>query len=91
MSVKLTTDTQTNWTKLARQDDSEIDYSDAPAMPFELPNLRIRQVDGSIINIDDSIITIDTDILAWFKAHYVNYQDNINQLLRDYINHELAK
>lgn len=91
MSAKLTTDTQTDWNRLARQDDSEIDYSDAPAMPFELPKLRIRQPDDSIIKADDSVIVIDTDILAWFKSHCVNYQDSINQLLREYINHELAK
>ncbi len=91
MNVKNTTDTQTDWAKLARRDDSEIDYSDVPAMPSELRSLRIRQPDGRTVPINDSMIEIDADVLAWFKTHSVNYQDRINQLLRDYIKHELVR
>ncbi|SJM94472.1 conserved hypothetical protein [Crenothrix polyspora] len=91
MNVKHTTDTQTDWAKLARRDDNEIDYSDAPALSSELRSLRIRQPDGRTVLINNSTIEIDADVLAWFKTHSVNYQDHINQLLRNYIKHELVE
>ncbi|MFI3219634.1 MAG: DUF2281 domain-containing protein [Methylococcales bacterium] len=88
---KLTTDTQTDWAKLARRDDNEIDYSDAPTVPLESQTLRIRQPDGRIMPVKQSMIAIDEDIFMWFKNHDVNYQDRINQLLRDYIENDLVK
>jgi len=87
MNAKITTDTQTDWARLSRRDDSEIDYSDAPPMPLELPPLRVRQAENS----SDTAITLDADIIAWFKAHHSNYQESINQLLRDHIQHDLAR
>ena len=91
MNEKLTTDTQTDWAKLARRDDNEIDYSDASTVPLESQTLRIRQPDGRIIPVKNTMIAIDEDIFMWFKNHDANYQDRINQLLREYIKHDLVK
>jgi hypothetical protein len=46
MNVKSIIDTQTDWTRLARRDDPDIDYSDAPAMLSEPKQVRIRYPDG---------------------------------------------
>ncbi|ASF45819.1 hypothetical protein [Methylovulum psychrotolerans] len=43
--------TKTDWGRLARRDDKEIDYSDAPPMPFELPGLRIRHTNGQTVAV----------------------------------------
>jgi phosphoribosyl-AMP cyclohydrolase len=60
MNAKITTDTQTDRARLARRDDSEIDYSDAPPMPLELPPLRVRQAE----NPSDTAITPSMPILS---------------------------
>ncbi|MBT9097244.1 BrnA antitoxin family protein [Methylovulum psychrotolerans] len=91
MSAKITTDTQTDWARLARRDDSEIDYSDAPPMPLDLPSLRVRQPIKQEISGNGTAIIVDADIVTWFKTHNANYQDSINQLLREYMQHELAR
>ncbi len=92
MNEKLTTDTQTDWARLARRDDNEIDYSDAPTVPLASETLRIRQPDGRIIPVKQPMIAIDEELFMWFKNHDANYQDRINQLLRDYIiEYELVK
>ena len=83
MNAKTITDTQTDWKKLARRNDNEIDYSDAPPMPTEPLQLRIRYPNGKILPINTSAIEIDAEILMWFKTHQKNYQETINELLRD--------
>ena len=85
MSVKTTTDTQTDWNRLARQDDNEINYSDTPSLSQPRKDLKIRQPNDPTIFIKETNIEIDEEILAWFKSHKSNYKESINQLLRDYI------
>jgi uncharacterized protein (DUF4415 family) len=85
MNAKTTTDTQTDWAKLARRNDNEIDYSDAPAMPLEPLQLRIRYPNGKVLPINSAMIEIDAEVLTWFKSHQKNYQETINELLRNFI------
>jgi uncharacterized protein (DUF4415 family) len=67
---------------LAKQPDSEIDYSDIPALtddfwknatpnPFYKPTKKI------------TTIRLDSDILAWLKSKGERYQTRINAILRD--------
>jgi len=94
MNEKLTTDTQTDWAKLARRDDNEIDYSDASAMSLEPKQLMVRYPNGQVLPVNTSTVEVDTEILTWFKSHQANYQATINQLLRTYIQeheHDLVK
>jgi len=81
MNAKITTDTQTDWAKLARRDDSEIDYSDAPSIMPSIQQMRIRQPNGQALPVSNAVVEVDADILAWFKTHQNNYQATINQLL----------
>ncbi|NOQ36587.1 MAG: 3-oxoacyl-ACP synthase [Methylococcaceae bacterium] len=85
MNAKTTTDTQTDWDRLSRRDDNEIDYSDTPTLSKSRKNLRVRLPNAPTILIEEENIKIDADVLAWFKSHESNYKESINQLLRDYI------
>ncbi len=94
MNAKTTTDTQTDWAKLARRDDSEIDYSDAPSIMPDVQQMRVRQPNGQVFPVSNAVVEVDADILAWFKAHQSNYQATINQLLRNFMKeheHDLAR
>jgi uncharacterized protein (DUF4415 family) len=93
MNAKTTTDTQTDWAKLARCDDSEIDYSDAPSIMPNVEQMRVRQPNGQVLPVSNTVVEVDADILAWFKARQSNYQATINQLLRNFMKeheHDLA-
>lgn len=85
MNAKTTTDTQTDWARLARRDDSEIDYSDASPIPSEPLQLRIRYPNGKVLPVNTAMIEIDTEVLTWFKTHQKNYQETINELLRNFM------
>ncbi len=68
---------RTNWAKLELQDDSDIDYSDIPPLDdtfFAQANLVIPNG-----------VRLDTDILRWFRQQNPNYTEQINQILRQYI------
>lgn len=39
----------------------------------------------------NTVIAIDEELFMRFKNHDANYQDRINQLLRDYIENDLVK
>jgi hypothetical protein len=54
--------TQTDWAKLARRDDNEIDYSDTPNLPIDAQTLRIRKANGRIIPINDTMVAIHEKI-----------------------------
>ena len=92
MSAKIITNTQTDWARLERRNDSDINYSDTPPLSKSRKNLRVHHPNASTVLIDETNIEIDVDVLAWFKSHKSNYKKSINQLLRDYIiNNELAR
>jgi uncharacterized protein (DUF4415 family) len=63
---------------LARRDDSEIDYSDAPSIMPSVQQMRIRQPNGQVLPVSSTVVEVDADILAWFKAYQSNYQEAIN-------------
>jgi uncharacterized protein (DUF4415 family) len=72
----------TDWERLARMNDDEIDQSDIPALTntfFERARVYVPP------QMAATMVQVDADILAWFKAQGKEYQTVINDILRSYI------
>ena len=83
MKVKPTKYTsKTDWERLGRMDDSEIDYSDIPETDEEFWKNAKLVIPDQKAKIS---IRLDKDILEWFKAEGKGYQTKINAVLRSYI------
>jgi len=73
---------RTDWRKLRKQRDNEIDCSDIAPLSkefFAKATLRLPQPKSSIS------IRLDPDILDWFKRQGRGYQTRINAVLRMYV------
>ena len=73
---------RTDWTKLRKQKDNEIDCTDIAPLSkafFAKATLRLPQPKPSIS------IRLDPDILGWFKRQGRGYQTRINAVLRMYV------
>jgi len=77
----MTKSSRTDWSRLARQDDKDIDTSDIP----ELDQDFFRQAELRVPAKQTVTIRLDSDVLAWFKGQGSGYQTRINQLLRQYM------
>lgn len=72
----------TDWERLTRMEDDEIDQSDIPALPdtfFERARVYLPP------QMAATMVQVDADILAWFKAQGNEYQSIINAILRSYM------
>ena len=72
---------KTDWERLAKMDDREIDTSDIP----ELGEDFFRRAELRVPVKPAVTIRLDADVLAWFKGQGTGYQTRINQLLRQYM------
>ncbi|TKB75635.1 MAG: 3-oxoacyl-ACP synthase [Nitrospira sp.] len=73
---------RTNWAKIDKLKDSEIDFSDIPKLGktfFKRSVLRLPEPKTAIT------IRLDRQVLNWFKAKGPGYQTRINALLRAYM------
>ena len=77
----MTRASKTDWGRLARQEDKDIDTSDIA----ELDQDFFRQADLRVPAKQAVTIRLDADVLAWFKDQGAGYQTRINQLLRQYM------
>lgn len=77
----MTKSSRTDWSRLARQEDKDIDTSDIP----ELDQDFFRQAELRVPAKQTVTIRLDSDVLAWFKEQGSGYQTRINQLLRQYM------
>lgn len=77
----MTKASKTDWGRLARQEDKDIDTSDIA----ELDQDFFRQADLRVPAKHAVTIRLDADVLAWFKDQGAGYQTRINQLLRQYM------
>ncbi|MFK2913833.1 BrnA antitoxin family protein [Pseudomonas sp. 3HC3] len=77
----MTKSSRTDWSRLARQDDKDIDTSDIP----ELDQDFFRQAELRVPAKQTVTIRLDSDVFAWFKEQGSGYQTRINQLLRQYM------
>lgn len=78
--------TGTDWDKLAKMKDKDIDFSDSPEVTPEMfANAIVRKGLKSTPTKTQVTIRVDTDVLSWFKAQGKGYQTRINDLLRAYM------
>lgn len=77
---------QTDFARLDRMKDEDIDYSDAPEITPEMfAKAIVRR--GLKPRVKKQItLRVDDDVLAWFKKQGSGYQTKINLLLRAYMN-----
>jgi len=77
-----TTESRTDWKKLARLPDEKIDTSDVPELDedfFREAKARLPQGKRLVS------LRIDSDVLDWFKHRGKGYQTRINAVLRAYV------
>jgi uncharacterized protein (DUF4415 family) len=72
---------KTDWERLAKLDDQDIDTSDIP----ELGEDFFRRAELHVPVKKAVTIRLDADVLEWFKGQGAGYQTRINQLLRHYM------
>ena len=77
----LQTSSETNWERVDRLTDDEIDTSDVPPLDdsfFRTAEVRLPK--GKV----PVIMSVDAEVLEWFKSQGAEYQALINAALRDY-------
>lgn len=73
---------RTNWNRLRKLRDSEIDHSDIPALGaafFRRAKIRFPGTKKAVS------IRLDADVLDWFRRQGRRYQSRINAVLRAYV------
>ena len=75
------TSSKTNWDRLAKMKDQDIDTSDIPELGDDFfQNAELRGPVKKPVTL-----RLDADVLQWFKAGGKGYQTRINQSLRKYM------
>lgn len=74
-------ESRTDWERLSRSSDEEIDTTDIP----ELGEDFFRHAELRVPVKQAVTIRLDSDVLEWFKSQGAGYQTRINQLLRQYM------
>jgi len=72
----------TDWEKLEKISDKEIDFTDIPELDesfFKSTTLQMPK------NKESVSIRLDADVLNWFKQQGRGYQTKINSILRMYM------
>ena len=72
---------RTDWERLAKLDDADIDTSDIP----ELDENFFRRAELRVSVKQAVTIRLDADVVEWFKGQGAGYQTRINQLLQQYM------
>ena len=78
---------KTNWGRLAKMKESEIDTSDLPVLDkdfFKKAEIRIPK------NKKMVSIRLDEEVLNWFKKEGKGYQTKINEILKMYMRAKAA-
>lgn len=75
------TSSKTDWERLAKMEDEDIDTSEIP----ELDDTFFQNAELRVPVKKPVTLRLDADVLEWFKAGGKGYQTRINQLLRKYM------
>ena len=83
------TKSQTDFARLDKMKDKDIDLSDAPEITPEMfAKAIVRR--GLKPRVKKQItLRVDDDVLEWFKKQGSGYQTRINMLLRAYMNEHI--
>ena len=77
---------RTNWAKVDKLKDKDIDLSDSPEITPEMfAKSVVRRGLKPVPNKAQLTLRLDRDVLAWFKRQGSGYQTRINALLRAYM------
>ena len=87
MKKRLTSpNSQTDFARLDKMKDEDIDYSDAPEITPEMFAKAIVRRGGLKPRVKKQVtLRMDGDVLEWFKRQGSGYQTKINLLLRAYM------
>lgn len=76
---------QTDWGRVDKMQDDEIDFSDSPEITPEMfAKAVVRKGFKPVIRKSQVTLRIDEDVLTWFKNQGTGYQTRINSLLKAY-------
>jgi uncharacterized protein (DUF4415 family) len=72
----------TDWTHLAAESDSGIDFSDIPRLGPKFWRRAVLRMPHRKASVT---LRIDQDVLSWFRGTGRGYQTRINAVLRSYM------
>jgi len=76
---------RTDWERVDRTRDEDIDLSDLPEIPpEEFARALVRKGLRPIGRKSQITLRIDTDVLEWFRAKGTGYQSQMNAVLKAY-------
>lgn len=76
---------QTDWARIDKQRDKDIDFSDNPEITPEMfAKSIIRKGLKPVSPKSQVTLRIDKEVLTWFKKQGTGYQTRINSLLKAY-------
>ncbi len=76
---------QTDWERVDRMRDEDIDLSDLPEIPPEaFARALVRKGLKPVPRKSQLTLRIDTDVLEWFRAKGAGYQSQMNAVLKAY-------
>ncbi len=78
---------KTDWDKLDRKKDSEIDTSDVPEPGKSFFKKAVLQLPKPKKMVS---IRLDEDVLSWYKKQGKGYQTKINEILKMYMRAKAA-
>ncbi|MEJ1962628.1 MAG: BrnA antitoxin family protein [Gammaproteobacteria bacterium] len=77
---------RTDWKRVDKLRDKDIDYSDIPRLSAEdFARGVVRWGTGERVSKEQITLRLDADVLRWFRALGKGYQSQINMLLRAYM------
>ena len=77
---------RTDWARIDRMKDEEIDLSDSPEItPEKFARAIVRKGLKPMARKEQLTLRIDSDVLEWFRRQGQGYQTRINALLRAYM------
>ena len=75
----LVNSSETNWERVDRMTDEEIDTSDIAVLDEDFfANARVRFPEGKV----SLLMNVDAEVFEWFKSQGPEYQNLINRALR---------
>jgi len=84
ISHKSQTD-QTDWDRVDKLGDKDIDFSDNPEVTAEMfAKAVLREGLKPVVRKTQVTLRVDEDVLTWFKKQGKGYQTRINSLLKAY-------
>lgn len=80
-----TTNSQTDWDRVDKLRDEDIDFSDSPEVTPEMFSKAVLRKGLKPVSKKTQVtLRIDDDVLTWFKKQGKGYQTRINSLLKAY-------